>query len=190
MNQDKTKIYGVYIPSVLTMKIGLHIKHVGATLKKNLEEALSNKVEGKCNAEGYIKPNSCKIISYSSGNVNGEFIEFQVVFECYICFPVEGMTIECKVKNITKAGIHAEVIDNEGNKPLTIFVTRDHHYNDNRFNSIKENTKIKVSTIGVRFELNDPFISVIAKLLEVYNDNENEDRKLKPKLTIQGEILN
>ncbi len=191
MNQDKTtKVYGVYTPSVLTMKVGLHIKHVGATLKKNLEEALSNKVEGKCNAEGYIKPKSCKIVSYSSGNVNGEFIEFQVVFECYICYPVEGMSIDCKVKTITKAGIHAEVVDNEGNKPLTIFVTRDHHYNDNLFDSVKENNKINVSTIGVRFELNDPFISVIAKLSSIYYENENEDRKLKPRLTIQEDILN
>ena len=127
MNQDKKKVYGVYTQSVLTMKIGLHIKQVGSMLKQNLEKALSKKIEGKCNAEGYIRPKSSKIISYSSGNVNGEFIEFQVVFECYICHPVEGMLIECNVKTITKAGIHAEVIDNEGNKPLTIFAARDHH---------------------------------------------------------------
>ena len=109
-------------------------------------------------------------------------IEFQVVFECLICQPVEGMLIDCKVKTITKAGIHAEVIDNEGNIPLTIFVARDHHISDKFFSNIKDNATIKVSTIGTRFELNDPYISVIAKLVEVYN--ENEDKKLKPAIIV------
>jgi len=186
MNQDKKKVYGVYTQSVLTMKIGLHIKQVGSMLKQNLEKALASKVEGKCNAEGYIRPKSSKIISYSSGNVNGEFIEFQVVFECYICHPVEGMIIDCTVKTITKAGIHAEVIDNEGNMPLTIFAARDHHYNDKKFLNIKENMKIRVSTIGVRFELNDPYICIIAKLIEQII--ENEDRKMKPKINLEENL--
>ena len=43
--------------------------------------------------------------------------------------------------------------------------------------------KIKVSTIGVRFELNDPFICVIAKLIE--QTSENEDRKMKPKINLE-----
>uniref|UniRef100_A0A6C0IMQ0 S1 motif domain-containing protein n=1 Tax=viral metagenome TaxID=1070528 RepID=A0A6C0IMQ0_9ZZZZ len=182
MNQDKQKIFGVYTPSMLTMKIGLHITQVGSTLKKNLEEALSSKVEGKCNAEGYIKPGSCTIMSYSSGSVNGDFIEFQVVFECYICYPVEGMNIECKVKTITKAGIHGEVVDRENNMPLTVFVARDHHYNDKIFGNVKEGDNIVTSTIGVRFELNDPFICVIAKLIDYQTGN--EDRKLKPRINL------
>tara|TARA_B100000035_G_C21022320_1_gene564582 strand:+ start:222 stop:776 length:555 start_codon:yes stop_codon:yes gene_type:complete len=182
MNTEKNKVFGVYMPSILTLKVGLHIQHVGSMLKQNLEKALSYKIEGKCIAEGYIKPSSSKIVSYSSGNVNGEMIEFQVVFECLICQPVEGMLIDCKVKTITKAGIHAEVIDNEGNIPLTIFVARDHHISDKFFSNIKDNATIKVSTIGTRFELNDPYISVIAKLVEVYN--ENEDKKLKPAIIV------
>lgn len=182
--KNSEKLFGVYIPSILTLKIGLHVQHVGVSLKQNLEKALSSKIEGKCIAEGYIKPNSSRIISYSSGNVNGEFIEFQVVFECYICNPSEGLVIECKVKTITKAGIHAEVIDNEGNVPITIFVARDHHYNNRLFSNVKEDTTIKVSTIGVRYEINDPYIYLIAKLVAQYN--ENIDKKPKPQINIEN----
>ena len=74
--------------------------------------------------------------------------------------------MECTCKTITKAGIHAQVIDNDGNSPITVFVARDHHHLDNRFNAIKEDTNIKVRVIGVRYELNDPYICVIARLLE------------------------
>ena len=43
--------------------------------------------------------------------------------------------------------------------------------------------KIRVSTIGVRFELNDPYICIIAKLIEQIV--ENEDRKMKPKINLE-----
>jgi hypothetical protein len=89
--------------------------------------------------------------------------------------PVEGMLMECTCKTVTKAGIHANVIDDEGNKPVTVFIARDHHYIDDRFQSIKENTRLTVKVIGIRFELNDLGICVIAKLTDV-NDNLEKTR--------------
>jgi len=83
-----------------------------------------------------------------------------------ICHPVEGMLIECDVKTITKAGIHAEVTDNVGAIPITAFIARDHHFNDRTFADIKENAKIVVRVVGVRFELNDPYICVLGQLVE------------------------
>ena len=111
MNTEKKKVFGVYIPSILTLKIGLHIQHVGSLLKQNLEKALSSRIEGKCIAEGFIKPKSSKIVNYSSGNVNGEVIEFQVVFECLICNPVEGMIVNCVVQNSNKMGLFCSCAD-------------------------------------------------------------------------------
>ena len=146
--QEQKQIYGVYTKSVLTMKVHLLITEVGRNVKQNLEKKISKKTEGKCIAEGFIKPNSIKVISYSSGNVNGEIIEIQTVYECMICHPVEGMTIECDTKTITKAGIHAEVVDNDGVIPVTVFVARDHHFNDKYFTTIKENMKINIDVIN------------------------------------------
>jgi DNA-directed RNA polymerase subunit E'/Rpb7 len=158
------KIYGVYIPSVLTMKIILSITEVGSNIKQNLQKRISKNTEGRCITEGFIRPDSVNLLSYSAGNVNGNQIEFQTVFECMICHPVEGMLIECQVKTITKAGIHAEVVDSNGVVPITVFVARDHHISDRSFADVKEADKITISVIGVRFELNDPYICVIGKL--------------------------
>ena len=163
--QQPQQIYGVYIASMLTMKVALSITEVGKNIKSNLERKISKQTEGKCIAEGFIRPNSVKIISYSSGTVNNEKVEFQTVFECMICHPVEGMMIECNAKTITKAGIHAEVIDDIGTMPITAFIARDHHFTDKMFATVKENAKLVIRVIGVRFELNDPYICVIGKLV-------------------------
>jgi DNA-directed RNA polymerase subunit E'/Rpb7 len=168
----------VYLKSVLSKKIRLLITEIGENVNENLEYKITSSIEGKCIAEGFIKPTSVKIISYSSGNVNAEFVEFQTVFECMICHPVEGMIIDCTSKTITKAGVHAQVIDSDGTIPVTVFVARDHHNTNKYFNTIKENAKIQVKVIGARYELNDPYICVIGKLVDAPTT--------KPKIKIGG----
>jgi DNA-directed RNA polymerase subunit E'/Rpb7 len=184
---DKKPIYGVYIKSLLTKKVIVNINEIGQNIKQILENKVTTVLEGKCIAEGFIKPNSVKIISYSSGNVNGEKIEYIVVFDCMVCHPVEGMLIECTSKTITKAGIHAQVIDANGVMPLTIFIARDHHNKDNHFNSIKENMQITVKVIGIRYELNDPYICAIGKLIQERVDQAMQVKKPKLKIVYGGD---
>jgi len=161
--KEPEPIYGVYTASVLTMKIGLGITEIGANIKQNLESKISKMTEGRCIKEGFIRPGSVSVLQYSAGNVNGDLVEFQTIYKCMICHPVEGMLLECNVKTITKAGIHAEVVDDRGTVPVTVFVARDHHMNDHAFAEVKEADKITVNVLGVRFELNDSYICVIAK---------------------------
>jgi DNA-directed RNA polymerase subunit E'/Rpb7 len=169
---EQRKRYGPYIKSLLEQKVFLKITDVGNNIKPNLERIISSKVEGKCTVEGYIKPDSVQIINYSSGKVNGEYVEYHAMYECMVCHPVEGLEIECTCKTLTKAGIHAEVIDQAGNIPITIFISRDHHMNHHEFGLVKETGKILVKIIGIRFELNDPFICAIGKLLQRVEDTQ------------------
>jgi DNA-directed RNA polymerase subunit E'/Rpb7 len=184
--QADSKIYGVYLKSLLTQKVVLSINEIGNNLKQNLEKKIAYKIEGKCIVEGFIKPNSVNIVNYSSGTVNAANVEFQVLFECMICHPTEGMLMECVAKTITKAGIHAEVIDKDGVVPVTVFVARDHNYNDVNFNNVAENAKILARVIGIRFELNDPYVSVIAKLAQEHRTREN--RGGNPKISVFGDV--
>jgi DNA-directed RNA polymerase subunit E'/Rpb7 len=173
--------YGVYSRNMISMKIHLKMSEVGSTTKQNLERKILQKTEGKCIPEGYVRQDSVKIISYSSGVIKMNVIEFQVVFDCLICNPVEGMIVECNTKTITKAGIHAEVVDDKGFMPMKVFVARDHNYQNRLFGDIKENVKIKVSIIGKRFELNDPYIVAIASLFD-------KDRsQAKPRIRVLDE---
>ena len=146
------------------MKVILSINEVGNNVKQNLEKMIQKRTEGRCISEGFIKPGSVKVITYSSGNILNANVEFQTVYECMICYPVEGMKMECVAKTITKAGVHAEVIDEDGTIPVTVFIARDHHFTQKNFSTIKEGDKLTVSVIGCRFELNDNYVSVIASV--------------------------
>jgi len=179
------KIYAPYMKSTLQRKVRLLITEIGKNIKQNLETKLNSNISGKCIQEGFIKPKSIKVIQYSSGNISFDQVHYDVIFDCMVCIPVEGMLVECTCKTVTKAGIHAEVIDDDGVKPLTIFVARDHHHMDERLNKLNEGDKIVVTVIGIRFELNDTYICAIAKL----NQSTNEAKpKVKPRLQMGGDL--
>jgi DNA-directed RNA polymerase subunit E'/Rpb7 len=167
----------LYSNTIITKKITIPMINIGSNLENNILKILENEISGKCINEGYIQPNSIKIISYSNGILERDHIKFQVVFECLACNPVEGQLINCVAKNITKAGIRAEVLDE--NNPLVIFVARDHNYLNKSFSNVKEEQEITVRVIGQRFELNDVNISVIADLVDSKTKN--------PKLSISKE---
>lgn len=154
----------LYIRSVITRHITLPINKVTKEITSTFAKYIKEKYEGKCIVEGFVKPGTSKINTYSSGKIMGDQIVFEVLFECYICNVVEDMILNCKAINITKAGIRAEIKD-ETPSPLTIFITRDQYFNNKYFASIKENDDILVKVIGCRFELNDKYISVIGGLV-------------------------
>ena len=70
--------------------------------------------------------------------------------------------LECKVENTTKAGLKASIQGDDN--PLIIFVPRDLHLENEHFSNINVDEKIVVKIIGVRFELNDKQVAVIAEL--------------------------
>jgi DNA-directed RNA polymerase subunit E'/Rpb7 len=173
------KLQSIYSRCLLTRKIMLSINFVGKDLDKVIEEYINNNFEGKCVVEGYIKPNSSKIIRYSCGTIErGNNVVFEVVFECDICFPVEGMIISCVAKNIVKAGIKAES-STDVPSPIVVFIARDHHYSIQNFSEIKEGDKINVRVIGQRFELNDKYVSIIGELIK------DKEKTKKPRLIIE-----
>jgi DNA-directed RNA polymerase subunit E'/Rpb7 len=159
------KKISIYNKSIITRTTSLSIVNIGDNINNTLEYKIKNEIEGMCIVEGFVKPNSTKIISHSSGTLSGGNVIFEVVFECLVCSLVEGMNIDCIVKNITEtAGIRAETNDNPS--PIIIYIARDHHYNMPYFSNVKVNQQITVKVIGQRYELNDKYISVIAELLE------------------------
>ena len=164
VKQNQSKIIGIYNKIMIHKKISLSIVHIGRNIKNTLEKAIAYEIEGKCIIEGYVKPNSVKIITYSSGVLNSYNVNYNVVLECLICSPVEGQIINCVIKNITEtAGIKAEI--DELHSPLIIYLARDHHYNIPEFSKLNINEVINVKVIGQRYELNDKYVSIIAELI-------------------------
>ena len=162
-NKRFTKQTVVYNRAVLSRIVKIFMNQVGSNVNEILQHKLREKYEGKCSVEGYIKPGSIQINDISSGLVAANQVEFNVIFECMVCFPVEGMVLECVAKNITKAGVRCN--STEEPSPLIVFISRDHHYSNDSFVNIKEDQIIYVKVIGQRFELNDTHISIIGELV-------------------------
>ena len=183
--RDNNKLVSIYSRCLITKNISISITSIGKNIKETIEKIIAFNFEGKCLVEGYIKPKSSKIITYSSGLVErGINISFEVVFECEICFPVEGTLVSCVAKNITKAGIRAESSD-EIPSPIILYLARDHHYNNKQFAKIEVNDTFNVRVIGQRFELNDKYVSIIGELVKPKPDKEGFKNYSKPKLVIE-----
>jgi DNA-directed RNA polymerase subunit E'/Rpb7 len=179
------KIDSIYSRGMINRNIILPITAIGKNIRETIEQNIAYNFESKCLVEGFIKPGSSKIISYSSGVVQrGTFIMFEVVFECEICFPVEGMLIQCIAKNITKAGIKAESATDVPS-PIVVFIAKDHHYNAEYFSEIQEGDKFTARVIGQRFELNDKYVSIIAEAVKP--KVEKDFKKIKPKIVFSEE---
>ena len=190
MRKRDLPIKPIYSRSLITRKLMLPIISIGSNIKEVIEQNISTNFEGRCLVEGYIKPNSSKVITYSSGKIErGTFILFEVVFECEVCFPVEGTKILCVAKNITKAGIRAESADSNPS-PVVVFIARDHHYNNQYFSTIQENDKFEVRVLGQRFELNDKYVSVIGEIIAPKVDKDGSvPRFEKPKEQKKARIV-
>lgn len=154
----------IYRKSLLQTKVVLAMAEVGRNVQDNLIMKMERKYGGKCIRDGYIQPKSIELVSHSSGNILGEYIEFHVVYHCNVCNPDDDMELECLCKTVTKAGVHAQVIDKHGNAPITVFVAREHE-DGNAFQNMKEGDVMRVRVLGQRFELNDDCICVIAILV-------------------------
>ena len=180
------KLDDVYSDALLTHVLEIPMNAVGSGIKDKLEKKLRATLEGKCISEGYIKPGSINVLTYSSGKIyDGNLIHFETTFECKVCLPVEGMVIKCVARNVTKAGIRADIETPDDKSPVVIFIARDHHYNSDYFSSIKEKDQIKIRVIGQRFELNDNYVSIIAELIQ---PKRKKDVKKKPRLVLQANV--
>lgn len=178
------KSQSVYSRCLLTRKVVLPITFIGKNLDEVMEEYIRDTFEGKCVVEGFVKPNSSKIIRYSSGIIErGSNVAFELVFECDICFPVEGMLISCVVKNTVKAGIRAES-STDVPSPVVVFIAKDHHFTSQHFNDVQVGDIITVRVIGQRFEINDKAVSVIGELVKdfVYKSKQ----QAKPRLVFEN----
>ena len=159
-----TKTTEIYTPAIMNKSFVIPFEKYDKNINNTLLQFVKKQLEGKCLKEGYVKPDSIELIEYSPGSIIGDKLKFQISLQCLVCYPVEGMIIDCTVKNVTKAGIRAEISKYE-KSPMVIFVARDHHYDSERFSKIAENDIIQVKIIGMRFELNDSYVSVIAELI-------------------------
>ena len=159
----------IFTSNILHTVVQLQPSEFNDSIDQTILDKLRNKVEGKCDRNGYIKPGSTEIVKRSlgqvlQGNFNGS-CNFRISFKVDICNPVEGMVVKAIVKNINKMGLFCELHNIEPS-PLSIILAKQHHLKSEKFENVKMNSVIQVEIIGVKFDYNDTQIKCIGRLTE------------------------
>ncbi len=180
----------LYHVETLEMKVYLYMREVGDRTMFNLQRKIVQKIEGKCIREGYVKPGSVKVVEFSAGFIETDRVNFRVVYLCLVCNPVEGQKLQCRVQDITLAGVHAVIYGSiPGKTMVEVFVPRDYNYSHPLFAEVKERMRIEVRVIGRRFELNDTSITVIAMLDSILqNETLQQQSNYKKTSSLLAEI--
>ncbi|AET73087.1 hypothetical protein PGAG_00198 [Phaeocystis globosa virus 12T] len=157
----------IYTKVLLTEKIYVNFSKLNSAIFNHLQSIITHKVEGICIDEGFVKPDSVKLVSHSSGELSADSVLFDIVYECLVANTVESMELDCVVRSITKVGIRTEIDD--AISPFVIFIARDHHFESAPYSDVNEGDIVRIRVLGQRYELNNKFISVIAEFLHINN---------------------
>jgi DNA-directed RNA polymerase subunit E'/Rpb7 len=152
----------MYIPSLLKESMMVPFEHAGRNMESYFMAYASEKIEGRCWKEGFVRPGSSKVVSYTAGRLNGTLIEFHVLYHVSVCYPYEKMEVECIIRQINKIGIRATI--REKQNPMVLYITREHNPNV-IMEEFTIGQKIKTRVLGHRFEPGDPSLLVMAELM-------------------------
>ena len=152
----------LYVSNLVTETVSVKFEHCGRDMEKYFLLYARDHLEGRCIKEGYVRPDTTKVITYTSGGIHGTLIEYRVLYLVHVCHPYEGMRLTCQVESVSKIGIRAVI--RKGANPIVVYLTRELnpgiYMEDYELEQV-----IEVSVLGHRFERQDPFISVLGTLV-------------------------
>ena len=157
----------IFVKNSIEYTISLEANYINKNINRTLMKKIKEEIECKCIKEGYVKKDSVKILYRSPGQIstshfNGN-IMYNLKIQIEVCNPLEGDVIDVTVKNINKMGILGESGDGDV-PPISVLMAKQHHIDNDLFDVLKVNSKIKVKIIGKRFEYGDNQINVIGVL--------------------------
>lgn len=155
-------------------KIKLEPHHLNSDILTNLEYVLKQKIEKKCNKNGFIDE-IYEITEFKHGvmvpeNLSGCAI-FDIKYHCRLCIPIKNSVIIAQVKTKTQEMVICT------NGPLFIFIPKDkidkaywdvlnNFKNKETGKNLNENDYVKVLIIDSRINQNGFVINTIGRLLD------------------------
>lgn len=152
----------IYTQTTLMVTVSIPFENVGRDMEKYFMEYAQDNLESRCQQDGFIRPMSTKIITYTAGMIRKNIVHYQVLYLFDVFYPYEGLELECLIKYVNRIGVQANLGDRIN--PVEIYVTREHNQSVD-FDALQVNQKIRIKVIGHRYELNDRFITILGELL-------------------------
>jgi hypothetical protein len=133
-------------------------------IQEILEQKLRELHEGKCNANGFVRPGSLKLLGRSMGAAeNGRFtgnLLYDCKVSCEVLYPTAGAQMEAKVIKVNRMGAYAVF-----EEAIRILLPRDLHIGNIDFDEIKEGDIVKVQLDRSRFQTKDAYIMAVGHLV-------------------------
>ena len=134
------------------------------SVREMLLTKLKEKHEGKCNANGFLKPGSVAILARSMGVAeNGRFtgnLLYDCKIKCEILYPTAGSVFAASILKVNKMGAYAHFED-----AIRVLLPRDLHVGSLEFDDLHEGDVVKIRLERSRFQTNDPFIMAVGLLV-------------------------
>lgn len=127
------------------------------TIDKLLEEKIKTQYEGRCSRNGYVVPESVKLVSRSIGIVEkGRFtgdILYYAEATSTVLQPPDGFILVGEVIRKNKMGMYVNYKD-----AIRVMIPRDLHIGDEDFESVNVGESVRVEIKKSRYQVNDTSI--------------------------------
>jgi hypothetical protein len=151
-----------YVPILMNVSISVPFQHAGRNMESYFVSYSEDHLEGRCWKEGFVRPGTSRVISYTAGLLEGTSIGYHVIYQMEVCYPYESMEVDCFIKSVNKIGILASV--REKQNPMILYITREHNATLD-MDEYKPGQPIKARVLGHRYEPGDPCLVVMAELV-------------------------
>ena len=164
--QDNLTMYHtVYLDERVSLSpVELNDIRAADDVKGILITKLRERHEGKCNANGHVRPGSMELLARSVGLAeNGRFtgnLLYDCKVKCDILYPTTESPMDVTVIKVNKMGAYAVF-----EEAIRVLLPRDMHLGNSEFDAIKEGDVLKIVLERSRFQTNDPFITAVGRLL-------------------------
>lgn len=169
-----------YYETLLNTRVTIKADQITHEISNHMLSNLKNKVENKCNKEGFIV-RVHQIVSHNNGIIDADTfmgsVNYNVSYSCYFCSPKTNTDILCKVQKCIDGFITAV------NGPISIGVSlarggKEITYLNHKvmFNGqeISLGDIIKVTILTSRISEGETKINSLAKLKSIANKTEKE----------------
>jgi hypothetical protein len=125
---------------------------------------LKERHESKCNANGYVRPDSVELMARSMGMAeNGRYtgnLLYDCKMKCEVLYPKGGLVMDVLVVKVTKMGVYAVF-----EEAIRVLVPRDIHLGNVEFDNIHEGDMITIKLERSEMKTNAPFIMAVGTLV-------------------------
>jgi DNA-directed RNA polymerase subunit E'/Rpb7 len=154
----------IYTERLIEKKVSINFNELTKNVDDLLLKKLKNLYENKCNESGFIQKDSIVLLRRTNGYISQYLdlsnIQFDIIFKCMICNPSPNLIVSCKIIEIIKPGLIAELF------PLSIIIPSQLHTNKTLFSSLSIGDDVTIKIMDSKFKKNEKEIQAVGLLVE------------------------